>query len=129
MAQFKIFGRIEHLRTEHRAIGDVVHRAAVRTLQLPEDKRFHRFVGLEAWQLDAPSDRSERYLVIEALMFTGRTRETRKALVRALMDDLSRELGLAPVDIEVTIVESPRENWGIRGKAGDELVLSYEVNV
>jgi len=129
MAQFKIYGRIEQLRQHHRAIGDLVHRAAVRTLGLPDDKRFHRFIGLEDWQLDAPRDRSERYLILEILMFTGRTRETRKALVRALMEELSSGLGLAPVDIEVTLVESPRENWGIRGQHGDELGLSYVVDV
>jgi phenylpyruvate tautomerase PptA (4-oxalocrotonate tautomerase family) len=117
------------LRAEHVKIGEVVHQAALRTLQLPADKRFQRFIGLEAWQLVAPADRSERYLLLEVLMFSGRTVETKKALVRALMDDLARELGLAPADIEVTLVESPRENWGIRGQHGDELALPYKVTL
>lgn len=129
MAQFKIYGRASFLRTAHAQIGAVVHQAALRTLQLPADKRFHRFIGLEDWQLVAPADRSERYLLLEVLMFSGRTLETRKALVRALMDDLARELGLAPADVEVTIIESPRENWGIRGQHGDELALPYRVEV
>ncbi|MEY4508055.1 MAG: hypothetical protein RLZZ450_177 [Pseudomonadota bacterium] len=129
MAQFKIYGRMSFLRAEHVKIGEVVHQAALRTLQLPADKRFQRFIGLEAWQLVAPADRSERYLLLEVLMFSGRTVETKKALVRALMDDLARELGLAPADIEVTLVESPRENWGIRGQHGDELALPYKVTL
>ena len=104
----------------------MVHQAAVRTLQLPADKRFQRFIGLDDWQLVAPADRSEHYLLLEIVMFSGRTLETRKALVRALMDDLSRELDLHATDIEVTIVESPRENWGIRGQHGDELALSVQ---
>jgi len=129
MAQFKIYGRTSFLRSAHIAIGEVVHQAAVRTLQLPADKRFQRFLALDDWQLVAPADRGERYLLIEVLMFSGRTLETRKALLRALMDDLTSELQLHANDVEVTIVESPRENWGIRGQHGDEMALGYQVEV
>jgi phenylpyruvate tautomerase PptA (4-oxalocrotonate tautomerase family) len=129
MAQFKIYGRSEFLREQHQRLSDVIHAAAARTLQLPESKRFQRFLPLEPWQLVAPADRSARYLIIEAHMFTGRTVETRKALIRALMDDLSRGLSLSPDDIEITLFESPRENWGIRGQHGDELALAYKVEV
>lgn len=126
---FKIYGREEHLEAHHRRISDVIHRAAVRTLKAPPEKRFQRFIPLSEWQLVAPADRSERYLIIEVNMFSGRTLETRKALIRALMDDLSNELSLTPNDIEVTLFESPRENWGIRGQHGDEMSLSYKVDV
>jgi phenylpyruvate tautomerase PptA (4-oxalocrotonate tautomerase family) len=129
MAHFKIYGHTSFLLSAHTKIGDVVHQAAVRTLQLPADKRFQRFIGLDGWQLVAPKPRSDQYLLVEVLMFSGRTLETRKALVRALMDDLTRELDLHPVDVEVTIIESPRENWGIRGQHGDELALNYKVDV
>ena len=62
-------------------------------------------------------------------MFTGRTVETRKALIRAVMDELCRTLALHPNDVEVVILESARENWGVRGQHGDELTLSYLVEV
>lgn len=129
MAQFKIYGQSGHLALVHRAISDTIHAAAVRTLGLPEGKRFHRFIALEPWQLVAPPDRSERYLIIEVVLFSGRSLATRKALVRALMDDLSERLRLDVNDIEVTLFESPRENWGIRGQHGDELALNYKVDV
>lgn len=129
MAQFKIYGREPFLREHHARISELVHAAAVRSLQLPPDKRFHRFLPLADWQLVAPPDRSERYLILEAYMFTGRSLAARKALIRALMDDLSRELSLSPNDIEITLFESPRENWGIRGQHGDELQLDYKVEV
>ncbi|GAB2487756.1 hypothetical protein GCM10027063_31660 [Promicromonospora xylanilytica] len=38
-------------------------------------------------------------------------------------------LGLEAEDLEVVILESPKENWGIRGMSGDELALSYRVEV
>ena len=129
MAQFKIYARAELLRDQHLRISELVHQAAVRALQLPADKRFQRFFPLEAWQLVAPADRSASYLIVEVHMFTGRSLSTRKALTRALMDELSQGLGLSPNDVEVTILESPRENWGIRGQHGDELTLGYKVDV
>jgi len=129
MAQFKIYARGEFLRVEHQRISDVLHGAALRTLLLPPDKRFHRFIPLEPWQLIAPADRSERYLIIETILFSGRSTAVRKALIRAVIDDLSQHLGLDPNDIEITLIESPRENWGIRGQHGDEMQLSYKVEV
>ncbi|TWH28071.1 tautomerase-like protein [Isoptericola variabilis J7] len=55
--------------------------------------------------------------------------EAKRALVRALYDDVAPALGLDADDLELTIVETPRENWGIRGRAGDELTLNYTVDV
>jgi len=129
MAQFKIYGREQHLRKNQARISELIHGAAVRTLKLPSEKRFHRFLPLEGWQLVAPGDRSESYMILEVLMFTGRSTEVRKALIRALMDDLSQGLALGPADIEITILESPRENWGIRGQHGDEMALNYRVEI
>lgn len=129
MAHFKIYGREEHLREKHAQISELIHAAALRTLKLPSDKRFHRFLPLAEWQLIAPADRSARYLNIEVVMFSGRTVEVRKALIRALMDELTAGLGLSPADVEITIFESPRENWGIRGQHGDEMQLSYKVEI
>lgn len=127
MAHFLVYGRSEFLRGNHGRISDVLHEAAVRTLGLPPDKRFHRFLPLEAWQLVAPSDRSERYLIIEVHLFSGRSLATKKELVRAMMDDLSRALLLSAPDVEVVLFEAPREHWGIRGQHGDELSISYRV--
>jgi phenylpyruvate tautomerase PptA (4-oxalocrotonate tautomerase family) len=129
MAQIKIYGHAEFLRGEHARISELVHAAAQRTLQLPPDKRFQRFLPLEPWQFVAPPDRSPRYLILEVTLFTGRSLAVRKALIRALMDDLSQGLGLSTNDVEITLLESPRENWGIRGQHGDEMVLNYKVEV
>ncbi|MDF2712399.1 MAG: tautomerase family protein, partial [Nonomuraea muscovyensis] len=32
-------------------------------------------------------------------------------------------------DVEITIIEMPRTNWGIRGVPADELSLPYNVEV
>ena len=59
----------------------------------------------------------------------GRSTETKKHLIRLLFERMQSELGLAPADLEVTIVESPKQNWGFRGQLGDEVKLDYKVDI
>ncbi len=66
---------------------------------MPEAKRFHRSV------------------------------ETKKSLIRGLFARLESGCGIAPQDVEITIFETPKHNWGIRGAPGDELALDYKVEV
>ena len=94
---------------------------------MPAEKRAHRFFLLEREDVFAPPDRSDDYVLIEITAITGRSKETKKALVQALFRGLSRDVGLAPQDVEVVILEAPGENWGFRGLCGDEAVLPYQV--
>jgi phenylpyruvate tautomerase PptA (4-oxalocrotonate tautomerase family) len=127
MAQVKIYGsrRVWHERRGE--VSDALHAALVSAWRLPEDKRFHRFLLVDDGDIVAP--RSDAYLVVEVVCFEGRSREAKRALVRALYDDVAPALGLADDDLELVVVETPRENWGIRGRPGDELALSYRVEV
>lgn len=129
MAQIKIYGLKSTLQGQQIAISNAIHEAVVETLALPREKRFHRFFGLEGDDFFFPADRSERYLILEISMFEGRAVETKKALIRALFEHLETELGIAPQDVEITISETPRHNWGIRGQCGDELGLTYKVEI
>jgi hypothetical protein len=54
-------------------------------------------------------------------MFEGRTAETKKKLIRLLFDQFQSELDIAPLDLEITLIETPKVNWGVRGLPGDEL--------
>lgn len=96
-------------------------------LGLPADKRFHRFIPLDAADFIHPEDRSEAYTIIEASLFEGRTVETKKAFIRALFARFEADKLANPQDLEITLTETPRCNWGIRGKPGDELTLNYKV--
>lgn len=127
MSQVKVFGRREHLQGKQQAISDVIQRALVESLGLPADKRFHRFIALDDADFLFPSDRSVAYTILEISMFVGRSKDTKNQLIRALFAGFEKELGIAPNDLEITIFETPRENWGIRGLPGDELVVSYRV--
>ncbi len=108
---------------------DTVHSCVVEALEYPEDKRAHRFFPLEREDFFAPAGRTDRYTIIEISMFEGRSVAAKKRLLRLLFERVERECGIAPADLEVTITETPRHNWGIRGVPGDELDLTYAVEV
>ncbi len=129
MAQVKIFGRREQLDPIKRALSDVVHSCLVEALALPAEKRFHRFFPLDESDFVYPADRTTRYTIIEIGMFEGRSVEAKKRLLRLLFERIEARCGIAPGDVEVTIVETPRHNWGIRGVPGDELALTHAVEV
>jgi len=129
MAQVKIYGRSAALRAMRASLSDVIHSCTVDALAFPVEKRFHRFIALEADDFIYPSDRSDRYTVIEILMFEGRSIEAKKAFIRLLYERAAAQLELAPIDLELTFIETPRHNWGIRGVAGDELAIGYKVEV
>lgn len=129
MSQFKIYGHERFLNGRVQRISNALHRVAIDVLGLPEGKRFHRFIPMQEGYFLAPEDRSEQYLIIECLLFEGRSVETKKAFYRALLSALDRAAGIAPDDIEMTFIETPRHDWLIRGRAGDELELPYRVEV
>ena len=129
LAQIKIYGLREHLESVKSQLSDVIHACMVEALKLPADKRFHRFLALDASDFIYPADRSERYTVIEISMFEGRSDEAKKHLIHLLFEKLNAELNLPSQDVEITIFETPRQNWGIRGLTGDELNLNYNVKV
>lgn len=129
MAQVKIYGEKARLKAVRTDLSEIVHRVNRRVLGLPEDKRFHRFLGLDAEDFLYPPDRSPAYLILEISLFEGRAPETKKALLKALMAEISEGLGIAVEDVEITLFGTPKANWGIRGQTGDELALTYKVEV
>lgn len=61
------------------------------------------------------------------MLFTWRSVAFKKAFYSRLLDELARDPGIDPQDIEMTFIEAPRHDWWIRGRAGDELGLDYAV--
>jgi phenylpyruvate tautomerase PptA (4-oxalocrotonate tautomerase family) len=129
MSQIKIFGIREQLNPIKAQLSDVIHACVVEALHYPPDKRAHRFFPLEKSNFYYPPDRSERYTILEISMFEGRSVETKKHLIRLLFERVEQELGIAPKDLEITIFETPKHNWGFRGLPGDEISLNYKVEV
>ncbi len=126
MAQVVVTGTAGILEPRVPALSEAIHAAAQEAFGLPAGKRFHRFVPLARELFLHP--RGEDYTIIEVSVFTGRSTAAKKAFIAGVYRRTA-ELGLATEDVEITITETPRENWGIRGVPGDELELSYRVDV
>jgi phenylpyruvate tautomerase PptA (4-oxalocrotonate tautomerase family) len=129
MPQVKIFGLREHLEPKRFALSHAIHSALIEAIGTPEEKRFQRFIFLEPKNFIFPSDRTNSYTIIEIIMFEGRSKASKKNLIRLLYQKIADTVEINPQDLEITILESPRANWGIRGIPGDELDLSYKVDV
>jgi len=125
--QVKVYA-LESTLTQTRAtLSDTIHSCLVDALAIPQEKRFHRFFPLPPEDFIYPADRTDRYVIIEISLFEGRTPDAKRHLLRLLASRVSAALGTTPQDIEVTLSETPRANWSIRGVPADELQLNYAV--
>jgi 4-oxalocrotonate tautomerase family enzyme len=129
MAQIKIYGLRKQLDPVKAALSDAIHGCVVEALTYPADKRAHRFFSLEPGDFMRPAGRTERYTIVEIGMMEGRTVETKKRLIRLLFERVEKAAGISPQDLEITISETPKHNWGFRGKPGDEHTLDYKIEV
>jgi len=128
MAQVKIYGLRKSLDPIKSQLSDAIHSCMVDALKYPAEKRFHRFFPMEASDFFYPDGYSDRYTILEFSMFEGRSVEAKKQLIRLLFERV-QPLGISTQDLEITIFETPKYNWGFRGLPGDEHQLNYKVDV
>ena len=125
-----IYGIKENLNSIKSELSNTIHSCMSSALGMPEDNRAHRFIPLDKEDFYYPSGRSDSYTVIEINMMKGRKIETQKNLIKALFTKIEENIGIHPIDIEITIKEQAPYQWGFRGMTGDEaLDLNYKVNV
>jgi phenylpyruvate tautomerase PptA (4-oxalocrotonate tautomerase family) len=131
VAQIKIYGLAERLDPVKARMSQAIHACVVEALRFPADKRAHRFFPMarEDFYIPAGQGRSDAYTIIEISMFEGRTPEAKRKLIHLLFERLQADVGVAPADVEITITETPRQNWGFRGQTGDEVGLNYKIDV
>jgi len=121
MPQVKIYGLRNNIEPKRFALSHAIQAALKLVIGTPDRKRFQRFIILEPENFIFPSDRTSDYIIIEIVMFEGRSIETKKKLIRALQQKITETTDIQPQDIEITLFETPKVNWGIRGVTGDEL--------
>jgi phenylpyruvate tautomerase PptA (4-oxalocrotonate tautomerase family) len=125
----RIYGISERLNPIKERLSDIINSCMVDALSFPGDKRAHRFIPLSPDNFYYPEGRTDRYTVIEINMMEGRTVEAKKRLIHLLFERIEKELNIPPVDVEITIQESPACNWGFRGMTGEEATLDYRIDV
>lgn len=125
-----VYGIKDHLNPVKAQLSDTIHSCMMSVLGLPEDKRAHRFVPLDESDFYYPGGRSPAYTVIEINLMAGRKPDTQKQLIKSLFEGIEKNLGISPVDIEITIQEQQPYQWGFRGLTGDEAKdLNYKIRV
>ncbi|TEU29688.1 tautomerase family protein [Acinetobacter seifertii] len=129
MSQVKIYANEQTIMQYRELLSHAIHQALIEELKYPVEKRFQRFMSLKPENFIYPSDRSQHYIIIELSMFAGRSTETKKRLIQTLFRNIEQYCKITPQDIEITIFETSKENWGIRGQNADEMRLNYQVNV
>lgn len=129
MAQIKIYGLKSNFNENKTAISASIHDAVMSALEYPPEKKFHRFIALDVEDFIYPDDRSDKYIIIEISMFEGRSIDAKKSLIREICLNIEQQVGITPHDVEITLFETPKANWGIRGVPADELSLGYKVEV
>src|SRR5580692_9918050 len=103
--------------TEYRRkIGDMVYRAMLETINMPEHDRFHVIAEHPAEGLFYdPSylgiDRTDDIVFIQITLNRGRTLEQKKALYARIVELLAREPGIRPQDVLINLVECAKEDW------------------
>ncbi|MEK4251823.1 tautomerase family protein [Paenibacillus sp. FSL W7-1287] len=129
MAQVKVYGLKEHLKPNQAHVSEAIHSCIVEAFEYPVERKFQRFFNLEREDFIYSKDRTERYMIIEISIFEGRSVEAKKRLIHLLFERVCNAMKIDKNDLEITIFETPKHNWGIRGLPGDELQLNYKVKI
>lgn len=98
------------------AIGQSIHQAMVETIGVPADDRFqifseHSVEGLVYDPGYLGIKRDDDILVIQITLNAGRTLDQKRALYRAVAENLSKDPGLRKEDVLIGLVEVGKENW------------------
>ncbi len=130
MPQAKIYGLREHLAPAREAMSDAVNESISVAFSFPRERRLQRFFPMDREDfIYPPHERSERYTIIEIETFEGRSKDILKKLVREIYIRVPAATGIEPRDIDVIISEQPKHAWGLMGEPGDEIKLTYKVEI
>ncbi|RKP47458.1 tautomerase family protein [Trinickia fusca] len=103
--------------TEYRqALAESVQRALVETFNVPSDDQFMLITEQEPENFIYDRqylgiDRSDDFVVIQLTVSNTRTRETKQALYKRIVERLEESPGVRPKDVFINLVEVLPENW------------------
>ena len=114
---------------EKRAVCDAVHAAMKEALLIPEHDRHIRYIEHAPEDFQVPPGKTEDYTLVEITLFQGRSMDAKRNLYQAVVRNLG-SLGIAPEDVFIVLIESPTENWGVRGGVpASEVNLGFKIEV
>jgi phenylpyruvate tautomerase PptA (4-oxalocrotonate tautomerase family) len=106
-----------------------VHDALVESVKIPDHDRLQRIYELDDDNFESNA-KTDNITIIEIILYKGRSNEAKKALYKAINDNLALDPGIDGNDIIIVLIEPPLENWGIRGgKPASEIDLGFNIKV
>ena len=115
--------------TEPAAVIDAVQSALREALKIPESDRTLRLIEHLPSHFAVPPGRGDRFTLVEITMFSGRSMDAKRTLYQAIIRNLV-PLGVPALDIKITLIETPPENWGLRGgMPASEIDLGFKIDV
>jgi phenylpyruvate tautomerase PptA (4-oxalocrotonate tautomerase family) len=120
MPQVKISGYRDQLTPIQAPLIQIIEDCFAEVTGLTADKIVQRCYPMATVDLHCPG-RSNRYTIIEISMFTGRSIEVTKQLIKTILAKAQQELGLTATELDIMLIELPSHHWGLRGTTGDEL--------
>ena len=111
------------------AVIEAVQSALREALKIPEWDRTLRLIEHSPSHFAVPPGRGERFTLVEITMFEGRSAGAKRALYQSVVRNLAA-LAVPALDIKITLIEIPPENWGLRGGLpASEIDLGFKVDV
>jgi phenylpyruvate tautomerase PptA (4-oxalocrotonate tautomerase family) len=119
----------EWAREHEMELIEAIQSALVSSIKIPDWDRDIVVDLYDGKRRIVPTGRSDRYTRIEIELFAGRSMDAKRALYRAIVQNVST-LGVPETKTKTVLIEVPLENWGLRGgSAGTDVDLGFRVEV
>lgn len=121
MPQVRIETRDHWLQGRNAALFKAIQDGLVEGIKIPEDDQCFRLVTYDAAHFPTPPGKTDRCMVIEIALVSGRTLDAKRAAYAAIARNIKAAFGIEPSDLRIVLEEVGRDNWGINGKPASEL--------
>lgn len=105
-----------------------VRHALVTSLRVPADDPTVMLTEHHVSEFLRPRQMSARYVVVTVTMFSGRSLDAKRALYAAITEAVVGA-GALREEVDVVVLEPPRENWARAGVASSDVELDFEVDI
>jgi phenylpyruvate tautomerase PptA (4-oxalocrotonate tautomerase family) len=113
-----------------RALFEGIHAALVEAFIIPDSDRNQQIYELDEECFEISPSKSNHFVVIEVIVFQGRSFAAKKNLYSAIVRNLERSPGITGGDILIILHEPPKENWGIHGgKPASKVDVGFRIDV
>ena len=115
--------------SEKKKLLDIVHSSLVEAFKIPVNDRTQRVYEFSKTDFEIQEGLSDKYTIIEIIIFPGRSVEAKKKLYRLIFSKL-KEIGYQDNDATVVLHEPDLDNWGLRGGiSAREIDLGFSLDV